>query len=81
MFLKDKPKWQGVTHRDQDTVIDPSGLCVWQSVRSTQTTHSRLYYGEENNQHRQPQGNTRWLESLFGGGYLPNAHINGLQAQ
>ena len=28
MFLKDKPKWQGVTHRDQDTVIDPSGLCV-----------------------------------------------------
>ena len=28
MFLKDKPKWRGVTHRDQDTVIDPSGLCV-----------------------------------------------------
>ena len=37
-YLTAKPKWQGVTHHDQDTIIDPRGLCM--SVGSLYPNHA-----------------------------------------
>ena len=67
-YLADKPNWitngKGC-YRDQDFVVSMGGAYARQSRLPMVGTNLRFWYGEENNQHRQSQGNARWLESLL----------------